>query len=237
MSLSIVFGTPTIGSPSSESRAALESVPSPPIATSASSSCFSNVARTFSIPPPPCSRIGLAAEEPRIVPPRNRIPRTESRSSGLESSSMTPRQPFRNPTISWPWTSVPLRTSARIAALRPGQSPPPVSTPIRPIALLRYSSRPDIRAIVDVTHIHASEVESREDDAYAVCTKASCCRVRAGPDGLALLRGRGRHAGHGGGLPPAERERPPLRGAAGSGDGARNGDGDPLQAPRHGGPT
>ena len=31
----------------------------------------------------------------------------------------------------WPWTSLPLRTTARITALSPGQSPPPVKTPIR----------------------------------------------------------------------------------------------------------
>ena len=39
MSLSIVFGTPTIGMPSSNSRSALESVPSPPITTIPSSTC------------------------------------------------------------------------------------------------------------------------------------------------------------------------------------------------------
>src|SRR5690606_26568524 len=35
------------------------------------------------------------------------------------------------------WAPTPLRTMARMTALRPGQSPPPVSTPIRMIASLR----------------------------------------------------------------------------------------------------
>src|SRR5918992_4344876 len=33
-----------------------------------------------------------------------------------------------------PYASIPLRTTARMTALRPGQSPPPVSTPIRAMA-------------------------------------------------------------------------------------------------------
>ena len=41
-----------------------------------------------------------------------------------------------NPTISCPWRSIPLRTIARITAFRPGQSPPPVSTPTRTPATL-----------------------------------------------------------------------------------------------------
>src|SRR5919199_395506 len=45
--------------------------------------------------------------------------------------SIGPRQPSRNPRIECPCWSTPLRTTARITAFRPGQSPPPVSTPIR----------------------------------------------------------------------------------------------------------
>ena len=42
-----------------------------------------------------------------------------------------PRQPWRKPTSLWPYTPSPLRTTARITAFSPGQSPPPVSTPMR----------------------------------------------------------------------------------------------------------
>src|SRR5918999_5630825 len=33
--------------------------------------------------------------------------------------------------MAWPCASIPLRTTARMTALSPGQSPPPVSTPMR----------------------------------------------------------------------------------------------------------
>src|SRR3954468_5527273 len=59
------------------------------------------------------------------------IPRVASRLSSIVSFSSTPRQPSRKPITSSPYWSTPLRTIARIAALSPGQSPPPVSTPIR----------------------------------------------------------------------------------------------------------
>src|SRR5690606_5374580 len=42
----------------------------------------------------------------------------------------TPRQPLRNPTIVCPY-DIPCLTTALMAALRPGTSPPPVSRPIR----------------------------------------------------------------------------------------------------------
>ena len=45
-----------------------------------------------------------------------------------------PRQPSRNPTISSPCSPIPLRTTARMTALRPGQSPPPVRMPMRTYA-------------------------------------------------------------------------------------------------------
>ena len=44
----------------------------------------------------------LVRDEPRIVPPRGRIPRTCSTPSGITSASIGPRQPSRNPTNSWP---------------------------------------------------------------------------------------------------------------------------------------
>ena len=52
---------------------------------------------------------------------------------------MTPRQPSSKPTSSSPYTVSPLRTTARITALSPGQSPPPVSSPTRIVS--RYAGR------------------------------------------------------------------------------------------------
>ena len=91
----------------------------------------------------PSSRLnGFVREVPRIVPPRGRIPRVDSIVSSSASPSSGPRQPSRKPTISSPCRSMPLRTTARITALRPGQSPPPVSTPNR----IRPTYPPDRRA-------------------------------------------------------------------------------------------
>src|SRR5579859_3850360 len=59
------------------------------------------------------------------------MPRIDSWVSSSKEPSSTPRQPSRKP-ITWsPWRSIAFRTTARMTALRPGQSPPPVSTPIR----------------------------------------------------------------------------------------------------------
>ena len=66
-----------------------------------------------------------------MVPPRGRMPRTAGMSSGTVSPSSGPRQPSRKPTNSYPYSWVPLRTMPLITAFRPGQSPPPVSTPTR----------------------------------------------------------------------------------------------------------
>src|SRR5262249_25759997 len=74
---------------------------------------------------------GLGRGEPRIAPPRGRTPRTACTSSGMVSPSSGPRHPSRNPVNSYPYSCVPRRTSARMTAFSPGQSPPPVSTPTR----------------------------------------------------------------------------------------------------------
>src|SRR2546430_13600684 len=81
--------------------------------------------------PPPAFFSGLVRDDPRIVPPRGRMPRTAWTSSGTVSPSSGPRHPSRNPTNSRPYSCTPLRTTARITAFNPGQSPPPVSTPTR----------------------------------------------------------------------------------------------------------
>src|SRR5947209_5487024 len=57
-------------------------------------------------------------------------------------SSSGPRHPSRNPTSASPYSSTPLRTTARMTALRPGQSPPPVSIPIRIGAKSYAAARP-----------------------------------------------------------------------------------------------
>src|SRR5581483_4986117 len=74
---------------------------------------------------------GLVRDDPRIVPPRGKMPRTAWTSRGMVSPSSGPRHPSRNPTNSRPYSCTPLRTTARITAFRPGQSPPPVRTPTR----------------------------------------------------------------------------------------------------------
>src|SRR5829696_1188771 len=125
----MVFGTPTTLRPSSYSFLATPRVSSPPIAIRASTPCCRSPAATFSNPF--STLYGLVREVPRIVPPRGRMPRTCSMPSGPAMPSIGPRQPSRKPTNSWPYSETPLRTTARMTAFRPGQSPPPVSTPIR----------------------------------------------------------------------------------------------------------
>src|SRR5688572_23670792 len=66
-----------------------------------------------------------------MVPPLVRISSTSERPICLVRFSIGPCHPLRNPTISQPCALMPLRTTARITAFRPGQSPPPVSTPMR----------------------------------------------------------------------------------------------------------
>ena len=93
-SLSIVFGTPITGRPcSSCSRDAAPSVSSPPIAISPSTPAASRFSAIRA--GPPSSAKGLVREEPRIVPPRGRMPRTSGTPSGLLSPSSGPRQPSR----------------------------------------------------------------------------------------------------------------------------------------------
>src|SRR6188768_3085382 len=66
-----------------------------------------------------------------MVPPTTKMPDTSFLDKGTASPLMTPCQPLRKPTMDEPCSAVPRLTTARIAALRPGQSPPPVSNPIR----------------------------------------------------------------------------------------------------------
>src|SRR4051795_9127766 len=66
-----------------------------------------------------------------MVPPRGRMPRVDSTVSSSWAFSSGPRQPSRKPRMACPWWSMPFRTIARITAFKPGQSPPPVRTPMR----------------------------------------------------------------------------------------------------------
>ena len=74
-------------------RVAAPSVSSPPIAISPSTPAAARFAAIRSGPPSWAN--GLVREEPRMVPPRGRIPRTSGTPSGGRSSSSGPRQPSR----------------------------------------------------------------------------------------------------------------------------------------------
>jgi len=128
--LSIVFGTPTTGMPSACRRSATPSVSSPPIGISASISRARIAASTAAVPSRP-SAYGFVRDVPRIVPPRGRIPDVLASVSSSASFSITPAQPWRKPTKLLPSSASPRRTTARITAFNPGQSPPPVSSPTR----------------------------------------------------------------------------------------------------------
>src|SRR3989441_4113153 len=128
-SLSMVFGTPTTFTPIEESLVATPSVSSPPIATTAPTLRFFRLRITMSGPFAGFLN-GLVREVPRMVPPRWSVPLVASRvRRSCSGGSSRPRHPSRIPITSSPCCS-PLRTTARITALRPGQSPPPVSTAI-----------------------------------------------------------------------------------------------------------
>src|SRR5580658_2930351 len=124
----MVFGTPTTRARCSARRAATLSVSSPPIATSASRLNFSRLCSTCSTPL--SSFIGLTRELPSMVPPSGRMPESLERSKGITSPSpISPAHPLRTPNNVSPAMSA-RRPMARIAALRPGASPPPVRAAI-----------------------------------------------------------------------------------------------------------
>jgi hypothetical protein len=54
--------------------------------------------------------------------------------SSIAWSPSTPAQPWRKPTNVFSGSASPRRTTARMTAFSPGQSPPPVSRPMRGIA-------------------------------------------------------------------------------------------------------
>src|SRR6266508_537278 len=114
-------------------------LPSPPTATSASRwwrPMVSSTARERSTavfrPAAPTGQWNGSRRlvAPRTVPPWMRMPDTSSKPSGRDRSSTSPAKPSKKPVtrIWWPWTAD--FTMERRVAFIPGQSPPPVSTPI-----------------------------------------------------------------------------------------------------------
>ncbi len=128
-SLSMVFGMAIIATPASATLLAACTVPSPPMQTSASIRSASRVARTASIPP--SSECGWNRAVPSRVPPTGSTFRMSDRPSGWTSPCATPFQPLRKPMTECPYSPSACFTTPRIAALRPGQSPPPVRSPMR----------------------------------------------------------------------------------------------------------
>ena len=92
-SLSIVFGTPTTCTPRSASLVATPRVSSPPIATSASTPSRARFSLILSTPFSIVN--GLVREEPRMVPPRGRMPRHCCTPSSIVRPSSGPFQPSR----------------------------------------------------------------------------------------------------------------------------------------------
>ena len=113
---------------SRHSRAAQLSVPFPPTTTIASSRCSDTVSSTRSTFP--SLAYGWTRLMPMIVPPRGRIPDTCLGPSSISRPSIRPCQPSRMPTTSFPSASL-RRTTARVTAFSPGQSPPPLRIPTR----------------------------------------------------------------------------------------------------------
>ena len=112
------------------SLCATPSVSSPPIAISASTRSRASVAITRAAPS--SDLYGFVRDVPRIVPPRGSRPRIEpsARSHRLAFHDAAPTVPVADDRRGRSCPS-PLRTTARITAFKPGQSPPPVSMPIR----------------------------------------------------------------------------------------------------------
>ena len=98
MSLSIVLGMPTTGTPARDSRCAAVRVPSPPIGMRTSISWRASTAFMSAIPA--SIRSGATRAEPSVVPPRVSRPSTAAMSSGVVRSSRRPRHPSRKPITS-----------------------------------------------------------------------------------------------------------------------------------------
>src|SRR2546425_1987572 len=148
--------------------AATDNVSSPPIATSPSTPLPRS--RLITCSTPPCSLSGLVRDVPRMVPPSGRMPRTEAGvRSSMSPAPSTPAQPFLIP-VTWNPCWKARRATPRMAALRPGASPPPVRTPIRTTpSLVRLPRLAAGRGEVEHEHDGAQGDDERpEDDARGV---------------------------------------------------------------------
>src|SRR5687767_3126369 len=197
MSLSIVFGTPTSGTPSSASRSAVRSVPSPPITTTASRPSRASAPVTGAAPSP--WTYGSRRDVPRIVPPRWRIPRTASRSSGRSRPSISPSQPSRIPTTSAPCLPIARAVTLRITALSPGQSPPAVRIPSRFTSVQEHRLAGDVPQlwsvaldVVELVHVDALDAFAGGGDRHS---RVGPVAKRDHPTGGAFEREVGRHHG------------------------------------------
>src|ERR1700690_3476925 len=83
------------------------------------------------ITPSRAMRWGLSRLVPRMVPPTVRMPARTGESRRILRSSARPRNPSRNPTSCMPWRPRAALPRARMAAFRPGLSPPAVRIPMR----------------------------------------------------------------------------------------------------------
>ena len=130
-SLSIVFGTPTtLHAVARRACARRRACPRRRSRSARRRGRAASVA--FTCAGPSSVLYGFVRDVPRIVPPRGSSPRTEPtrRSHRLARRSRRASRGGSRRSL-WPYSPSPLRTTARITALSPGQSPPPVSMPIR----------------------------------------------------------------------------------------------------------
>src|SRR6266550_3645650 len=148
--------------------AATDRVSSPPIATRPSTPLPRSRLMTFSTPP--SSLRGLVREVPRMVPPSGKIPRTDADvRSSMSPAPSTPAQPFLIP-VTWNPCWKARRATPRMAALSPGASPPPVSTPIRTTpSVVRLPRLATARGEIEHEHESAQGNDERsEGDARGV---------------------------------------------------------------------
>ena len=130
MSLSMVLGTPTTCKPRCARPLAMCMLPSPPITTKASSPRARACCNTRSVSAAWAKGLAVLLV-PKMVPPCMRMPLTSSQPNGRVCgvALIKPAKPPSMPvTRAWHWLSSDLVT-ARITALSPGQSPPPVRMP------------------------------------------------------------------------------------------------------------
>src|SRR5579871_2679578 len=95
--------------------------------------------------PPTGMRSGRSRLVPRIVPPRVRMPESAASSRGTTRFSMMPRKPSRKPMTCIPKYPLAALPTARMAALRPGLSPPEVRRPMCFFMCLR-ARRPRLKS-------------------------------------------------------------------------------------------